>query len=118
MADDLAQTASNVVSAAVAHATRDAEISGIQVRKGDYIAMYSKDRIVSDCSDKVKALGDLLKCVEDIDDMEILTIFCGSGVSDDEMACASEKISELWPDLQVDMFCGGQDIYCFLVGLE
>ncbi len=118
LADDLAQTASNVISASVAHATRDAQMSGIQVHKGDYIAMYSKDRIVSDRSDKVEALIDLLKSVDGIDDMEILTVFCGSGVTDDEISCANEKISELWPDLQVDMFPGGQDIYCFIVGLE
>ncbi len=118
LSEDLAETASNVVSASVALATRDAEISGIQVHKGDFIAMYSKDKIVSDCSDKVQALIDLLKGVEDIDDMEILTIFCGNGVSEEEIATANERISELWPDLQVDMFHGGQEVYCFMVGLE
>ena len=118
LADDLSQTASNVVSASVAHATRDADISGIQVKKGDYIAMYSKDRIVSDKSDKVEAFIDLLKSVEDIDDMEILTVFCGNGVTEEDKERAQQAIEETWPDLQLDMFDGDQDIFCFIVGLE
>ncbi|MBR4427028.1 MAG: DAK2 domain-containing protein [Spirochaetales bacterium] len=118
LADDLSQTASNVISASVAHATRDADISGIRVKKGDYIAMYSKDRIVSDRSDKVQALLDLLKSVEDIDDMEILTVFCGNGVSEEDKERAKQTIEETWPDLQLDMFDGNQDIFCFIVGLE
>ena len=118
LASDLEETAANVVSASVALATRDAEISGHNVHKGDFIAMYSKDRIVSDRSDKVSALMDILDSVDGIEDMEILTVFCGKDVTDDEVADAQEKISERWPDLEVDMLSGGQDVYCFIVGLE
>ena len=118
LAEDLEQEAKNVTSAFVALATRDAEISGHQVHKGDYIAMYSKDRIVSDRSDKVSALIDLLQSVEDIDDMEILTIFCGKDVTEEEAQSAQEEIEKRWGDLQVDILSGGQDVYCFIVGLE
>lgn len=118
LADDLEQEASNITSAFVALATRDAEISGHQVHKGDYIAMYSKDRIVSDRSDKVSALIDLLQSVEDIDDMEILTIFCGKDVTEEEAQSAREEIEKRWGDLQLDILSGGQDVYCFIVGLE
>jgi len=118
LADDLEATATNVISASVAHATRDAEISGVQIHKGDYIAMYSKDRIVSDGSDKVQVLMDLLSSVGDIDDMEILTVFCGSDVTESEKEEAREKIEAGWPDLQLDMFDGGQNIFSFMIGLE
>ena len=85
---------------------------------GDFIAMYSKDRIISDRSDKVSALMDLLENVDGMDDMEILTVFCGKDVSGDEISRAQEMISGRWPDLEVDMLAGGQEIYCFIVGLE
>ena len=118
LANDLEETASNVTSASVALATRDAEIGGHQVHKGDYIAMYSKDRIISDRCDKISALMDLLQSVDGIDDMEILTVFCGKGVTQDEMEKAQDEIQKRWEDLQIDMIDGGQDVYCFIVGLE
>ncbi len=118
LAEDLRQTAYNVVSAAVAFATRDADISGQHIHKGDYIAMYSKDNIVSDRDDKVSALMDLLESIDGIGDMEIMTVFCGKDVSDDDIKRAQDEIEERWPELQLDMFKGGQDIYSFIVGLE
>ncbi len=115
---DLKAEADNVTSASVALATRDADISGQHVHKGDFIALFSKDSIISDRNDKVQALIDLLKSIDGMDDMEIATIFCGKDVTEDEVARAREAVESGWPDLQVDFLDGGQEIYCFLVGLE
>ncbi len=118
LVEDLKAEAENVTSASVALATRDADISGKHVHKGDFIALFSKDNIVSDADDKVKALVDLLGSIEGIDDMEIATIFCGRDVTEDDEERARAAVENGWPELQVDFIRGGQEIYCFLVGLE
>ncbi|MBR2281393.1 MAG: DAK2 domain-containing protein [Spirochaetales bacterium] len=118
LVQDLKAEADNVTSASVALATRDADISGQHVQKGDFIALFSKDNIVSDRKDKVQALVELLEGIEGMDDMEIGTIFCGKDVTEDERESAEAAVEERWPDLQVEFIEGGQEVYCFLVGLE
>ncbi|HAN42790.1 MAG TPA: hypothetical protein DCP98_05115 [Sphaerochaeta sp.] len=118
LVEDLKAEAENITSASVALATRDADISGQHVHKGDFIALFSKDNIVSDEKDKVQALIDLLGDIEGMDNMEIGTIFCGKDVTEDEERDAREAVEARWPDLQVEFIRGGQEIYCFLVGLE
>ena len=118
LVEDLKAEAENITSASVALATRDADISGQHVHKGDFIALFSKDNIVSDEKDKVQALIDLLGDIEGMDNMEIGTIFCGKDVTENEERNAREAVEARWPDLQVEFIRGGQEIYCFLVGLE
>ncbi len=115
---DLEDEADNITSASVALATRDADISGQHVHKGDFIALFSKDNIVSDRKDKVQALIDLLEGIDGMDDMEIGTIFYGKDVTEDDVSRAVDAVGKRWPDLQVEFIEGGQEVYCFLVGLE
>ena len=118
LADDLAAEAQNVTSVSVALATRDAEISGQKIKSGDYIAMYSKERIVADCADRFSALEKLLESVDGIEDMEIMNVICGEDVSEDEQEKAQELIGERYPDIEAIFIRGEQKIYSFMIGLE
>ena len=115
---DMTDAASNVTSAQIACATRDAVLDGLQVKKGDFIAMYRKDHIVSARKSMFEALSDLLDDIDGIEDMEILTLFWGNGVTQADSQKAFEIIKRRFPDLQVDTYCGGQEVYCFYLGFE
>lgn len=115
---DLQEAADNVVSGEVAKAVRDAQIGGTDVRQGDYIAFFGKDEIIADEPDKLTALMDMLKAIEDIGDKEILTLFFGLDVSPEEAEEATARIGEEYPDLQLDVFNGQQEVYSFMVGIE
>ena len=48
----------------------------------------------------------------------MLTIFVGSGVSDEKRAALTERLEEEYPELDLTVYKGGQEVYDYLVSLE
>ena len=117
LAKDMEQAAKGVVSAEITEAVRDATIDGVGVVKGDYIAI-TDGKITADAATADEALVAMLDGLEDIDDYEILTLFVGRNVSDEQRVGVTEKLEELYPDLEIVVYKGGQDVYDYLVAVE
>ena len=49
---------------------------------------------------------------------EILTLFVGADVSEEQRVAMTEAIEEAFEDLTVDVFVGGQQVYRYLVAVE
>ncbi|MBQ8689920.1 MAG: DAK2 domain-containing protein [Clostridia bacterium] len=109
--------AKNVVSAEITYAVRDAVVNGKGVKKGDYMALSDHD-IKATAETAADALIGFLEGVEDMDMYEIITLFVGKDVTDDERADLTERIEELYPDCEVIVYKGGQDVYSYLVAIE
>ena len=60
---------------------------------------------------------DLLASI-DMDEYEIITLFVGKGVSEDKRAELTERIGEEYPDCEVVVYDGGQDVYDYLIAVE
>ncbi len=60
---------------------------------------------------------DMIKSIVD-DDKEIVSIYYGAEISEDEAKELSSKVQELFPDIDVDLQYGGQPIYYFIVSAE
>ena len=117
MLEDVQETVDNVVSGDVAVAIRDAELCGKQIKTGDYLGMFG-EKVVSVTKDKLSALMEMLAAIEDIDDRELLTLFVGKDVSQEEADKAEELMTEKYPDLEITVYNGGQDVYSFLAAVE
>ena len=117
MLEDVQETIDNVVSGDVAVAIREVELSGKQIKKGDYLGMFG-EKIVSVTQDKISALLEMLDSIEDINDRELLTLFVGKDVTAEEADEVEEVLSKLYPDLDITVYNGGQDVYSFLAGVE
>lgn len=117
MIDDVKDTVKNVVSADVAVSIRDVELCGKNIHKGDFLGMFGED-IVSVTQNKLDALMDMLSKVEDINDRELITLFYGCDVSAEEAEFAEKMISEKYPDLEITVYDGGQNVYSFLASIE
>ena len=63
-------------------------------------------------------MREMLSAIEDIEDREILTLFVGNGVSEEERTAMAEMIQEEFEDLSVDVYVGGQEVYRYLVAVE
>ena len=106
----------NVKSGEVTFSIRDTEIGGVKVKKDDFIGIFEKD-IVVDHPDKIEALMVLLEKMID-DESSIITVLVGQDVDDDTMNVVTERISENYSDLDLDIRRGDQPVYSFLIGVE
>lgn len=117
LARDMESAAREVVSGEVTFAVRDVTLDGIDIVKGDFIAI-TDGRITADANTPEQALVELLSAVEDMDDYELITLFVGRDVSDDTRVEITDRIEELYPDHEVVVYKGGQDVYCYMVAIE
>ena len=110
------RAAKSVTDCEVTKAVRDVTLDGRKIATGDYMAISNGE--ISSVEKSADAA--LLKMLEnvDIDDFEIMTVFVGKDVSEEDRAELTERIEELYPDLEITVYEGGQEIYDYLIALE
>ena len=106
----------NVKSGEVTFSIRNTEIKGVKINKDDFIGIYEKE-IVCGVKDKFECLLLLLEHMVD-EDSSLLTLFLGEDVSREDLFPVKKRISDLYPDLNVDIKEGKQPVYSFLIGIE
>ena len=106
----------NIKSGEVTFSIRDCELNGIQIHKDDFIGIFEKE-IVCGTTDKYECLLSLLENMVD-DESALLTIFLGEDVSREDMFKTKKEIEKRYPDLNIDIKDGHQNIYSFLIGVE
>ncbi len=111
------RAAKSVISSEVTCAVRDVTIDGFSVKKGDYIAI-TDGKITSASATAEEAVMDMLSAVEDMDDYEIITLFTGVGVDSDRRAALTERLEEEYPDHEITVYVGGQEVYDYLIAVE
>ncbi len=105
-----------VISGEVTFAIRDTEMNGLKMKKDDFIGIMEKD-IVSVSKDKKETLFDLLSKMIN-EESSLVTLIVGEDISEQEAGEIVDKISELYPDVDVDLHMGQQPVYSFLIGVE
>ncbi len=110
------RTADAVTDGDVTAAVRDAEIGGIQVRRGDYLARR-QGTLAALAETPEEAVVRFLEC-SDAASCELLTLFAGRSVTPERRAELTERIQKLYPDLELTVLEGGQDVYDYYIALE
>ena len=110
------RAAESVIDGDVAKAVKDAEIGGFSVKKGDFIARTGGNMVAVEKT----AENALLKLLEntDTDLCELITVFTGKNINAKDIDYITEKINVLYPDCELTVKNGGQDIYDYLIALE
>ena len=118
--DDLVTSATraaeSVIDCEVTRAVRSVSIDGRKIEEGDYMAI-SGGQIVSVENTPEDALIDMLKS-SDTDLCEVASLFVGKGVSDDSRVALTERIESEFPDLELTVYIGGQEVYDYLLAVE
>ena len=106
----------NVKAGQVTHAVRTTNVNGFHIKEGDIIGLDDKKILAksNNIDDAVLTLLDKLK--EDYH--EVITLYYGEGVSEEDAAALTEKVQEAFPDCDVDYHSGGQPVYYYLLSLE
>ena len=110
------RAANDVVDGEITKAVRDAHVDGLEIKCGDYMVI-SEGKIIASAKQSGEAVLKMLETA-DTDMYEIISLFVGKDVSANERAELTKKISDLYPDLELSVYEGGQEIYDYLIALE
>ncbi len=113
---DMIHAIDNVRAGQVTYAVRSTDVNGFHLEEGDIIGLDDK---------KILAKGDnvddtLLSLLDQLKDNshEIITLYYGKDVSEENAEALASKVAEKFPDCDVDYHFGGQPIYYYIVSLE
>ena len=106
----------NVKAGQVTHAVRTTNVNGFSITEGDIIGLDDKKILAKSDSIDETVLALLEKLKED--QHEVITLYYGEGVSEDDAKALAEKVAEEFPDCDVDYHFGGQPVYYYLLSLE
>ncbi|MBQ7643226.1 MAG: DAK2 domain-containing protein, partial [Clostridia bacterium] len=101
----------------VTYAVRDTLLDGVEVKKDDYICISAK-RLLSADKDRIAAVKAALEKIEDFSDKQLMTVFTGKGIDDEEYEELCRAAEELNPLIEIFKIDGGQEVYNYIIGIE
>ncbi len=108
--------AAAVKTAEITWASRDSITKKIKIKKGDIIGIASGDLIAGGKTIAATALKLLKKLVDK--DSEIISLIKGKDLADDEAETLAAKLEAGYPDVEVNIYDGGQPLYPLIIGVE
>lgn len=115
-AERMTEEMSKVKTGSVTYAIRDTVIDDKEIKENDIMGI-GDNGIISVGTDLFKTTVDMVSNLVD-DDSEIISIYYGADVDEEAANELSEKIESLYPDVEVDLNCGGQPIYYYIISVE
>lgn len=106
----------NVQTGQVTFAIKDTTFEGLEIKANEFMGIKEKEIIVSN-PDKLETTKYLLSQMID-EDSELITLFTGEDVHEDEINCVESYIEETFPDVEVETIEGGQPVYSFIISVE
>ncbi|MDD6405169.1 MAG: DAK2 domain-containing protein [Clostridiales bacterium] len=106
----------NVKSGQVTYSVRDTSIDGKSIKEGDIMGIGDKG-LVSVGSDIEQVTFELISDAVD-EDSEVISIYNGVDVSEEDAKKLVDRIEEKYPDVDVQCYYGGQPIYYYIVSVE
>lgn len=106
----------NVSSGMVTYAVRNAKVDGFSLTKGDIIALDNK-KVLAKGKDLAKVTGDLIEKLR-YNAHSLVNLYYGSDVTEEEATALQATLAERYPELDIELFYGGQPIYYYIVSLE
>ena len=106
-----------VTTMSLTYAARDSVFDGQEIKKGDYLGMVEGKVVgvrpsLKECLDAMASAG--LKGSE-----TFVNLYYGEGVEEKDALAASEILkAHLSPDAEVNVLCGGQPVYYYVISAE
>ena len=100
----------------ITYAARNSDFDGYDIHEGDYLALYGSSLFGTSRDIRV-LLRSLAEKVRD-EGKEYITIYYGADVKERHAQKAANIFAELCPDADVNLLCGGQPVYYYLISAE
>jgi DAK2 domain fusion protein YloV len=112
--DEMREAAAAVATAEVTTASRDADLDGLAVRKGEYLGILNGHAVAAG-----PGFAEVARQVADgllAEPRDVLTLLAGDGAP--ELNGLVDELSERHPELEIDLHEGGQPHYQLLLSAE
>ncbi|MBE5747436.1 MAG: DAK2 domain-containing protein [Clostridiales bacterium] len=106
----------NVKVGQVTYAVRNTSLNGFSIKEGDIIGLDDKKILAKSHSLEETVLKLIARMKEDFH--QVITLYYGEDVKEEEAEALCEQIAEKYPDCDVDFHNGGQSVYYYILSLE
>jgi len=114
--DAMTEALSTVDTMQITYAARNSDFDGHDIREGDYLAMYGSSLFGTSRDIKV-LLKSLAEKVRD-SGKGYITIYYGEDIQEKHAKKAADLFASICPDADVNLLCGGQPVYYYLISAE
>ena len=100
----------------ITYAARNSDFDGYDIHEGDYLAMFGS--ALFGTSKDIKVL--LKALAEKVRDSgkEYITIYYGADIQEKQAQKAAALFADICPDADVNLLCGGQPVYYYMISAE
>ena len=116
IAKAMTDAAQCVSTAQITYAARNSDFDGFDIHEGDYLALLDGKLLGTDRD--VSALLDGLSDEAASREAEFITIFYGKDVNEEDAHKACDAFTRKCPDAEVNLICGGQPVYYYIISIE
>ncbi|HEX7734784.1 MAG TPA: DAK2 domain-containing protein [Ktedonobacteraceae bacterium] len=108
--------AKSIQTAEITTAVRSVQLGPVRVREGDYIGIVNGHLAIAE-QDMEHVLDETLKRMK-IEKLEIITLYFGEGVSEQQAEDLARRIKGQYSQLEIQVVNGGQAHYAYIISAE
>lgn len=112
----MTEAAAQVQTIEVTRAVRSAQVNGLAIQEGQFIGLLNDDlkTVGEDCVEVILSLLERIQAEE----YEIVTIYYGQDVTEDEAHRVADALRERYDGLEIEVLRGGQPHYYYIISVE
>jgi len=114
--DLMERAASQIQTAEITNAVRSVQIKGLKVQKGQFIGLLNGELI--DAGDDLQSVTQAVLQAMNIGRYEIITVYWGEAVTQEQAKELVSWIAERYPDKEVELVEGNQPYYHYIISAE
>ena len=116
IAEAMNESIESVHTAQVTYAARDSDFDGYAIHAGEYLALLD-GKLIGSFTEMSKMLGKMGEVFEPLDP-ELITVYYGENVTQDEAEETAAALEDKFPDAEVTVVNGGQPVYYYMISVE
>lgn len=114
--ETMTTAAKAIQTAEITTAVRTVQIGGVRVREGDFIGLINGNLTIAG-QNMENVIFDTLQRMN-IDNYEIVTLYYGEDVTEEEAQAIVRRIKERYSHLEIEVVNGGQPYYAYILSAE
>lgn len=114
--DNMEREMGSVKTAQITYAVRTTNIDGMDIEQGDIMGLGDHGMLAVGKSVEGTAMAALKAMIDE--NSELVTIYYGSDIGAEDAERMADQARAEFPDAEIELQCGGQPIYYYLISVE